>query len=292
MASQARFSRFALIGTGYIGGSAALAGRRAGMLGRVVGYDPDASAIAAAVRKGVIDEVAASPEEVVRDASLVLLAAPVASLRSLFARVAPAIGPDATVIDVGSVKTEMVATAAIEFPRGQFVACHPMAGAEFSGVESADADIFPGRVCFVCSPSNARHACVVAARDFWSGIGCHVADIDPEVHDRVMAAQSHLPHVAAFALAAALAPDLPFLESHGTEASPTTSLRDTTRIAASGPAVWRDILLANANHLLPLVERLQGRVDEFRRAVADGDGQALERILTAGQTCRKRLVKE
>jgi prephenate dehydrogenase len=107
-----------------------------------------------------------------------------------------------------------------------------------------------------------------------------------------MAAQSHLPHVAAFALAAALAPELPFLESSETAASPTTSLRDTTRIAASGPAVWRDILLANAKNVLPLIEQLGSRVDGIRRAVASGDGEALERILAAGQACRQQLVKE
>ena len=262
------------------------------MVGRVVGYDPDSLTTSAAVRKGAIDEIAGSPEEAVRGASLVLLAAPVASLPSLFARIAPAIAPEATVIDVGSVKAAIVDAAAVEFPLGQFVGCHPMAGAEFFGVDAADAGIFPGRVCFVCPPGNARPVSVSAAHDFWVGIGCRTVVIDPAIHDRVMAAQSHLPHVAAFALAAALAPELPFLETHGTEASPTTSLRDTTRIAASGPAVWRDILLANAKHVLPLIEQLEGRVAELGRAVASGDGEGLERILSAGQGSRRRLVKE
>lgn len=292
MLPQLRFPRLALLGTGYIGGSAALAGRAAGLLDHVVGYDPDSLATAAALRKGVIDEVVASPEAAVRDAALVLLAAPVRSLASLFASIAPALAPEATVIDVGSVKAAMVKAAERYFPRGQFVGCHPMAGAEFSGVEAADAGIFSGRVCFVCPPDNARPACVAVAKEFWAAIGCQVVAIAPEVHDRLMAAQSHLPHVAAFALAAALAPDADFLETNGTAASPTTSLRDTTRIAASGTAVWRDILLANAKYLLPLLERLEGRVSEIRRAVVGRDGETLERVLVAGQDCRKRLVKE
>ena len=292
MASQTRFSRFALLGAGYIGGSAALAGRRAGLVGRVVGYDPDPQATVVALGKGVIDEAAASPAAAVQGAALVLLAAPVRSLDALLSGIASALPPDATVVDVGSVKLALVRAAETMVPAGQFVACHPMAGAEFSGVDAADADIFPSRVCFVCPPRNARPAAVAAAHAFWAGIGCQTVAIDPEVHDRLMAAQSHLPHVAAFALAAALAPELPFLDRTTTVASPTTSLRDTTRIAASGPVVWRDILLANASHVLPLIEQLGGRVHEIARAVAAGDGAALERILATGQACRQRLVKE
>jgi prephenate dehydrogenase len=133
---------------------------------------------------------------------------------------------------------------------------------------------------------------VADACDFWTAVGCQAVVIDPEVHDRLMAAQSHLPHVAAFALAAALAPELPFLDAAPAAASPTTSLRDTTRIAASGPAVWRDILLANGKHVLPLVQGLAGRVAAIAQAVAAGDGDALLRILAEGQACRRRLVKE
>ena len=292
MASPARFPSFALLGVGYIGGSAALAGQRAGLLGRVVGYDPDPQAIAGAMRKGVIEEGVATPAAAVRGASLVLLAAPVRSLQPLLAAIAPVLAEDATVIDVGSVKEALVNASEKEIPAGRFVGCHPIAGAEFSGVELADAGIFPGRVCFVCPPRNARAEAVAAAHAFWTGIGCQTVAIDPAIHDRLMAAQSHLPHVASFALAAALTPELPFLDRTTSAASPTTSLRDTTRIAASGPAVWRDILLANAKHVAPLIEQMRSRVAEIARAVTAGDSAALERVLAAGQACRQRLVKE
>jgi prephenate dehydrogenase len=292
LATLIRFPRFALLGVGYIGGSAALAGRAAGLLGQRVGYDPEPRAVAAAQRNGVIDESATTPEAAVREASFVLLAAPVRSLPGLLERIAPALAPEATVVDVGSVKSALVATAETSVASGQFVGCHPMAGAEFCGADAADAAIFNGRVCFICAPRQARVSSVTAAHDFWSGIGCQPVAIDPEVHDRLMAAQSHLPHVAAFALAAALVPELGFLDGSPSVASPTTSLRDTTRIAASGPAVWRDILLANASHVLPLIEGLAGRVQAIARAVAGGDGDALARILADGQACRKRLVKE
>jgi prephenate dehydrogenase len=292
LTAPARFPRFALLGAGYIGGSAALAARQAGLIERAVGYDPDPGALAAARRRGAIEETAASPEAAVQDASLVLLAAPVQSLEGLLRRVAPALPPAATVVDVGSVKSALVTAAETAVPSGQFVGCHPMAGAEFCGAEMADGGIFAGRVCFICAPGNAQGSAVAAALGFWTAMGCQTVAIDPEVHDRLMAAQSHLPHVAAFALAAALLPELAFLDGAPTVASPTTSLRDTTRIAASGPAVWRDILLANARHLLPLIEGLRGRVDAIARAVAARDGDGLERILAEGQACRQHLVKQ
>jgi prephenate dehydrogenase len=280
-----------LLGAGYIGGSAVLAARRAGLIGRVVGYDPDPRAIAAALAKGAIDEASASPAGAVQGAGMVLLAAPVRSMPTLLAAIAPALAPEATVIDVGSVK-ESVVRAAHAVLAGRFVGCHPMAGAEYSGVGAADPSIFAGRVCFLCPPVDASEGALAAAGDFWTGIGCQPVTIDPEVHDRLMAAQSHLPHVAAFALAAALAAELPFLERTTTAASPTTSLRDTTRIAASGPAVWRDILLANARHVAPLMEQMGETLGAMARAVSEGDGERLERILAAGQACRQRLVKE
>jgi prephenate dehydrogenase len=290
--SQVHFPRLALLGVGYIGGSAALAARRAGVVGHVIGYDTNPQATLAARQSGIVDIVAASPEDAARGASLILLAAPVQSLAVLVRSLAPSLASDATVIDVGSVKSAVVLAAEAALPDGQFVGCHPMAGAEFSGVEAADADIYPGRVCFVCPARNATAAAVVAAQGFWRGIGCQTLTIDPELHDRLMAAQSHLPHVAAFALAAALASDLSFLESFVTPANSATSLRDTTRIASSGPKVWRDILLANAHHVLPRIEQLEKCVGDIRAAVAAGDGAALEHLLTAGQACRQRLVKE
>lgn len=269
-----------------------LAGRQAGLLGHVVGFDPDPKALSAALRKGVIDEAAASPEAAAARASLVLLAAPVASLPPLLVAVGPVLMDSATVIDVGSVKEAIVRIAQDQLPGGRFVGCHPMAGAEFSGADAAAPEIFRGRVCFLCPPANARPECIAAASEFWAGVGCQTLTIDPAVHDRLMAAQSHLPHVAAFALAAALEPELLFLDETTQAASPTTSLRDTTRIAASGAAVWRDILLANARHVGPLIRELGSRVADIDRALATGDGAQLERVLAAGRACRQRLVKE
>jgi prephenate dehydrogenase len=283
--------RLALLGVGYIGGSAVLAARRAGVVREVVGFDPSSAAGRAGVRLGVLDSVAVTAQAAVAGADLVVLAAPVRSLDGLLRSVAAGVAPTATVIDIGSVKADVVAAAETLLAGGGFVGCHPMAGAEFSGVEAAKPDIFAGRVCFIC-PGRSSTAAVTMAEGFWRAIGCQAVTIDPETHDRLMAAQSHLPHVAAFALAGALIPSLSFLDATTKAASPTTSLRDTTRIAASGPAVWRDILLANSKHVLPLIDDLQATVAEIRQAVASGDGKGLEEILARAQACRKRLVGE
>jgi prephenate dehydrogenase len=274
---------------GYIGGSAVLAARRAGLVGRVVGFDPDPRACALGRQRGVLDEHAASPEAAAEGARLVLLAAPVCSLGELAARIAPVVGASATVIDVGSVKQPVVERAETTLPGGQFVGCHPLAGAEHAGVVAADADIFPGRVCFVCPSQRSRPQAAADARAFWGGVGCEVVEMAPELHDRLMAAVSHLPHVAAFALAAALEGSISFVEPHAQ--SPTTSLRDTTRIAASSPAVWRDIMLANRAHLVPLMHALETRLHEIVAAVERDDAAALESVLALGQACRQRLVK-
>jgi prephenate dehydrogenase len=182
-----------------------------------------------------------------------------------------------------------VERAETTLPGGQFVGCHPLAGAEHAGVVAADADIFPGRVCFVCPSQRSRPQAAADARAFWGGVGCEVVEMAPELHDRLMAAVSHLPHVAAFALAAALAGSISFVEPHAQ--SPTTSLRDTTRIAASSPAVWRDIMLANRAHIVPLMHALETRLHEIVAAVERDDAAALESVLALGQACRQRLVK-
>ena len=291
MDSNVVFSRLALIGVGYIGGSAALAARRAGLVVSVTGYDVDPQAGPLALARGVVDEMADSAEGAAAGASLVLLAAPVLSLAGLLRGIAGKLAPTATIIDVGSVKQSIVLEADAALPGGRFVGCHPMAGAEHVGVGAADPEIFAGRVCFLCPSARTNAEATRAATLFWQGIGCQVASIEPSLHDRLMAAVSHLPHVAAFALAASLIDALPLIESNALPGRPTTSLRDTIRVAASSPQVWRDILLANREHLLPLVRELEQRVSTIGAAMAAGDAEALEAALALGQASRQRLVK-
>jgi prephenate dehydrogenase len=282
--------RLALLGVGYIGGSAALAAKRAGVVGEVVGYDVDPGAGPRAIQQGVVDRMAIDPPTAVDGATFVLLAAPVRCLDGLVNAIAPALAPDALVMDVGSVKREFVEATSRALPLGQVVGCHPMAGAEFAGVASADPGIFPGRLCYLCPPPGTPEPATRRASSFWERLGCRTQVMDPAIHDRLMALQSHLPHVAAFALAASLAGELSFIEVQAP--STTTSLRDTSRIAASSPAVWRDILLANAQEMLPLIRRLGATLETMGAAIAARDSGALEALLSEGQQARRRLVKE
>jgi prephenate dehydrogenase len=281
----------ALLGTGYIGGSVALAARRAGLATRVVGYDRDPAAALAARERGIVDEVAQSPEEAVAGASLVVLGAPVGSLGALAGRIASAVSPAALIIDVGSVKESVIAAVEAAMPGGRFVGCHPLAGNERSGPAAADGQLFRDRICFVCPGGRATAAAVGEATAFWQALGARVLAIAPGPHDAAMAAVSHLPHVAAFALAASLADRLPALAEAGPAAGPTTSLRDTTRIAASSPGVWRDIFLENRAQLLPLVRALEGRVTELRAAIESQDGAALEAVLATGRAAREAITR-
>ncbi|HXU81749.1 MAG TPA: prephenate dehydrogenase/arogenate dehydrogenase family protein [Polyangia bacterium] len=291
MTTEPSFSPLALLGAGYIGGSVALAARRAGLAARVVGYDQDPAAVAVARERGIVDDVAASPEAAVAGAGLVVLAAPVGSLGALARRIAPVVPAHALVIDVGSVKGAVVAAVEAAMPSGQFVGCHPIAGNERSGPAAADGGLFRDRVCFVCPGGRAAPAAVARATAFWQALGARVLTVAPEPHDAAMAAVSHLPHVAAFALAASLADRLPQLQQGGPAAATTTSLRDTTRIAASSPAVWRDIFLENRAHLLPLVRALEGQVAALGSAIERGDAGALEALLATGRATREALTR-
>lgn len=281
----------ALLGVGYIGGSVVLAARAAGLVSRVVGYDPDPAALTRARVRGIIDDAAAAPDTAVRGAALVVLAAPVASIGTLAKQISLALDSDALVIDVGSVKASVVRAVEAALPAGHFVGCHPMAGTEASGAEAADGQLFRGRLCFVCPGPRASAERVAAASALWQALGARTVHVAPEPHDACMAAVSHMPHVAAFALAASLADAAPILQGHPELAAPTTSLRDTTRIAASNPVVWRDIFLENRAPLLPMVRALEDMVGNLRAALDAGDGARLEALLSMGKACRDQLTK-
>ena len=159
---------------------------------------------------------------------------------------------------------------------GRFVGCHPLAGTEATGPAAADAALYRGKPCFVCPGPKADAGAIEAARQLWQGIGASVIHLDPAAHDEFMAAASHLPHVAAFSLALGLEDEAEMLIERIPPTYPPTSLRDCTRVAASNPAVWRDILLENRAHLLPKVARFEAALAELRGALErqDADGVA------------------
>jgi prephenate dehydrogenase len=238
---------------------------------------------------GIIDRSATSAAEAARGAALVVLATPVRSLGEIAAEIAPALDPNAIVIDVGSVKATAIAAVEPQLPPGAFVACHPIAGTERVGPDAASPLLFEGKRCVLCPTPASREEAVTTIERLWTAMGAETVRMDAELHDRVLGAGSHLPHVAAYALAAtlgAISGDV----IEGLRRLPTPSLRDTTRVAASSPVMWRDIFLDNRAEVLPLVEALLQQIEALRAAIAAGDGKRLEQLLEAGKIGRDRLV--
>ncbi len=288
---ETRFPSMALLGLGYMGGSVALGLRARGIVDAVTGYDVDAAAAQVALRRGIVDKVVAFPEESVKGADLVVLATPVRALGDLGRRIEGHVAPTALVIDLGSVKGDVQRQIDLLSLAGQFVGCHPLAGTEVTGPEAADPNLYEGRSCYLCPGPKVRPESVDAARRIWAALGARTMVLDAVAHDEVMAAGSHLPHVAAFALALALEPKCQMLVARTPGAYPPTSLRDTTRIAASNPAMWRDIFLMNRDHLLPVVRQLQDAIRVLADAIEAGDADRLQRSLETARAVRMALVK-
>lgn len=269
------FKRLALIGCGLMGGSFALAVRQAGLAAGVRGYSRSESSALRARNLGIVDEVAASPAEAVRQADLVLLAVPVASTRATLEALMPGLEPDALVMDVGSTKADVVQAARQALgPRlGQFVPAHPICGKEVAGIEHADAQLYRGQQVILTPLSENSPARIEQARALWAALTCQVRLMDPDTHDRALAAISHFPHLMAFAFMGSLMKQ-PEGERYLAVAGP--GFRDTTRIAGGDPELWTDVLMANAKEVLMQSRRLHESLSELEKLIEQGDRAALQ----------------
>ena len=202
-----------------------------------------------------------------RGSQLVVVAAPVDRIADLVAQVAPYLEPDALVTDVGSVKGDIVrrATAAV-VGRGRFVGSHPMAGSEKTGWEHASPTLFDRRTCFVTQNDASDASGVETLIRFWSDMGAEVATVDPDVHDEIVAHISHLPQVLASSLCSYLSTkNGSWLNLAG------NGLRDTTRIAASDPKIWRSIIEQNRDEILRALREFQDELHAFQSSLANKD---------------------
>lgn len=278
--------KLGLVGCGLIGGSLAAALRAAGAVDRVVGYDRDLDRAQAARALGIIDGMAASAAEAVRGADVVVLAVPVGATADACAAIAGAVGDARLITDVGSTKLDVVAAAEEALPdAGRFCGAHPLAGTERSGPEHADANLFRQRVCLLTPTARTAPETLVLCEQLWTAAGARPVRIPAAQHDRVMAWVSHLPHAAAFALAAAVgnvADEVSGLSSGG--------FADSTRIAASDPAMWRDVFLANRAPLMVALDSFAGELAALRRAVEAGDGEAIAALVTRARAGRARVM--
>ena len=279
-----RPSSLAVIGLGAIGGSLAWQARRAG-IGRVVGYSPSRGEGVAALRASAVSEVADSPVRAVRGAELVVLAVPPGPTLDLIGRLASSLEPGAILTDVCSVKAPVMARAADCGLGDRFAGSHPLAGTHDSGFLAARPDRLLGCVVYVCESASAEGA--RAARGvmrFWEEVfEAQPILISAEAHDRQLAWTSHLPQAVAYALAKSLADRRLGGVSYGTGA------RDTTRLAASSPDMWLDILLQNRDSLVEALSSVEGRVGDLRRLIEAGDRTGLEHYLETAREFRRGL---
>ena len=268
-----------------MGGSFALALRRAGLVRRVVGHSATAATRERALALGVIDAIAASPGEAAKGSDLVLLAVPVAATAATFDAVRPGLEPAALVMDVGSTKADVVqaARARLGPALAQFVPAHPIAGKESSGVDHAEATLYDDRHCILTPLPENPPALLQRAQTLWQAAGSRVTRMTPEDHDAAFAAVSHLPHLLAYAYVNGIA-----AQPQGSDwlALAGPGFRDFSRIAASDPVMWRDILLANRDQMLRQLARFRGALDDFESAVQRGDGAALHAMISAAQGTR------
>ncbi|NOZ10089.1 MAG: prephenate dehydrogenase/arogenate dehydrogenase family protein [Gammaproteobacteria bacterium] len=284
MSSLIKIDRIAIIGVGLIGGSLALALKQVGAVNKIIGYCRSRESGQLALDLGVIDHLASTVDEAVTQADVVVLATPVGVMPSLLEAVARNMNPTAVVTDVGSVKESISKAAdhALGEHGHRFVPAHPVAGAEYSGVSAAKADLFRGkRVILTPQRDTDSQACAVV-QGMWQVVGAEVIEMSAKQHDEILSATSHLPHVLAFALVDWLAQqdrgDLFDFAAGG--------FYDFTRIASSDPAMWRDICLANKQQLLLRLRNFQQVIGEMASLIDSGSADELMQIFERAKAAR------
>jgi prephenate dehydrogenase len=268
-----------------MGGSFALALKRAGLVKRVVGYSKSPSTTERAIKLGVINAAAESALQAVAGSDIVLLAVPVAATEATFKAIRDLVEPGLLLMDVGSTKRDVVDAArrVLKERVVSFVPAHPIAGKEASGVTNADASLYSGRQVILTPIAQTSADLVQKATDVWSGIGAQVLRMTPENHDAAFAAVSHLPHLLAFAYFSAIA-NQPAGRDFMSLAGP--GFRDFTRIAASDPAVWRDILMSNREEILRQSLRFRHTLDAIEHVMRGGNQEALEDLVRKASDAR------
>lgn len=274
-----------ILAPGLLGGSVARAARARGVARRVVVWARRPEARLKLREQPWCDAVADSPEEAVRGATVVVIAAPVDKIVPLAQQIAPALAPGTLVTDVGSVKGEIarLGEAALG-AHGHFVGAHPMAGSEKTGWEHSTEGLFEKRTCFVTPLATTNAAAVQTAVSFWHDLGAEVVTIDPDRHDEIVAHISHLPQVLATTLCSFLARKNPAWRNYA-----GGGLRDTTRIAASDPQLWRTILEQNRDEVLQALRAFEDELHGFKVALSNRDYVEVVARLERGRAYRDQF---
>jgi prephenate dehydrogenase len=284
------FKKIAIFGVGLIGGSFALALKKAGAVQQIVGVGRSAASLARAKELGIIDMASTSVEFALHDTDLVLIAAPVAQTESILATIAPHLQPGTVVTDAGSTKTDVVAAArrALGGKIAQFVPGHPIAGRELNGPEAAIDDLYAGKKVVLAALLENSERDIAQVVHAWQKCGAVIHHLTAEKHDCIFAAVSHLPHLLAYALVDDIAkkPHADLLFQYA-----ASGFRDFTRIAGSSPEMWRDITLANQSAVLTELDSYMLQLTQLRQLLAAGDGPAIENIYANAQHARQNWMR-
>lgn len=278
-----------VVGVGLIGGSLARVLREKGGVCRITGVGRGIANLERALQLGVIDRYVTDPAEAAVDADLVFLATPVCSIVPILSRMAPFLKKGAVVTDGGSVKEEIVREGERLTPAGcHFVGGHPIAGTEHSGVDASFSTLYCGRRCILTPTPGTDPDALRLVRRVWEMAGSEVVCMDPATHDRVVAAISHLPHMAAYALVNAVGS----IDAEGENVLRYSAggFRDFTRIASSDPEMWRDIALQNRDAILEMMDLFTFRFQELRTLVERGDREGMEAFFRLSKRMRDTLV--
>jgi len=279
--------KLAIVGTGLIGGSFALALKQAGAVGEVLGVGRDPARLTVARELGLIDRAVDWAEA--GRADCILLALPVGETGAVLQQLAPHLKAGAIVTDAGSTKANVIeaARAALGVRFADFVPGHPIAGSERSGPGAARADLYRGKRVVLTPQAGTRADAVATVRALWEAAGAQVETLDAAQHDRIFAAVSHLPHLAAFALVDDLAQRADGDTFFRFAAS---GFRDFTRIAGSSPEMWRDIALANREAVLAELDAYLDALRTLRQTVSDEDAAALLEIFSRARAAREHWM--
>ncbi len=282
------FNKVTIIGVGLIGGSLAKILKTTGLAGTIMGAGRSRETLELAQRIGVIDCIGQSSAGAVHGADLVILASPVGTFEMAIREVGPHLKKGSILTDVGSVKGKLVRKIENLLPAGvHYVPGHPIAGKEKFGVSEASETLFRGAKCILTPTQKTDGQALDAVKEMWKAAGANVIVMDPDVHDKVFAAVSHMPHVAAFAMMGAVAELNTGAEDYISFSG--AGFRDFTRIAASSPEIWRDICLMNSENIVQMIERYQFSLNRLKMDILEGDGKRLEDHLTIASNVRRGL---
>jgi len=270
-----------IIGLGLIGGSIGLALRKTH---RVIGFDQNPTHAKRAVERGLVEEHVTWPF-LLDEADIVILGVPVGAIREMLPFVLDRVRPDAVVLETGSTKQGICEAVSTHPKRGQFVACHPIAGTEFSGPDAAQENLLLGKTCIIVEGQRSSDQAVRVAQDLWKQCGMVILPMEADAHDRSLAYVSHLSHALAFVLAQTVA-DLP--DSDPLDRFAGSGLVSMVRLAKSSPDTWASIFLDNRSHVVAAIEDWSERLEQLKKSISDKNESAIKEFIQKSNTITKR----